>query len=213
MGARCSASHQPVNILHLNGKKPFFGIFLSNLAQRTHSPAFRYNFNMQLGKEAPNFTLNALDGSEHSLADYHGKLTIINFWSAECPHAARVDVGLLPLLEDWGGEVILLQIASNGNEPLSMLREVAQERNAPGIILHDPKSEVADLYEATNTPHVFIVDADGLLQYHGAYDDVSFRQRSATRNYVRDAVESLLNGSKPQVTSVAPFGCTILRIG
>lgn len=167
---------------------------------------------MELGKEAPNFTLNALDGKKHSLADYRGTLTIINFWSAECPHAARVDVGLAPLLEAWGGEVQLLQIASNGNEPLSMLREVAEERNSPGIILHDPNSAVADLYEATNTPHIFIVDADDKLQYHGAYDDVTFRQRTPTRNYVRDVVESLLNGSKPEVTSVAPFGCTIVRM-
>lgn len=167
---------------------------------------------MELGKEAPNFTLNAFDGKKHSLADYRGKLTIINFWSAECPHAARVDVGLAPLLEAWGGDVQLLQIASNGNEPLSMLREVSAERNSPGIILHDPKSEVADLYAATNTPHIFIVDADGKLQYHGAYDDVTFRQRTPTRNYVRDVVESLLNGSKPDVTSVPPFGCTIVRM-
>ena len=167
---------------------------------------------MELGKEAPNFTLNAFDGKKHSLADYRGKLTIINFWSAECPHAARVDVGLAPLLEAWGGDVQLLQIASNGNEPLSILREVSAERNSPGIILHDPKSEVADLYAATNTPHIFIVDADGKLQYHGAYDDVTFRQRTPTRNYVRDVVESLLNGSKPDVTSVPPFGCTIVRM-
>ena len=167
---------------------------------------------MELGRPTPNFSLNALDGTLHSLADYHGMITIINFWSAECPHAARVDLGLAPLLEDWGGKVQLLQIASNGNEPLSMLREVAAERNTPGIILHDPKSAVADLYQATNTPHIFIVDGNGLLQYHGAYDDVAFRQRTPTRNYVRDAVESLLNGSKPEVTSVSPFGCTIVRM-
>ena len=167
---------------------------------------------MELGKTAPNFTLNALDGSKHSLADYRGKLTVINFWSAECPHAARVDLGLAPLLEQWGGEVQLLQIASNGNEPLSMLRDVAHERNSPGIILHDPKSEVADLYAATNTPHIFIVDVAGKLQYHGAYDDVSFRLRTPTQNYVQDVAHALLNGSKPEVTSVPAFGCTIVRM-
>ena len=167
---------------------------------------------MELETQTPNFNLKDLDGTPHSLADFRGKLTIINFWSAECPHAARVDLGLASLLEEWGGEVMLLQIASNGNEPLEMLRESAQERHSPGIILHDPKSEVADLYEATNTPHIYIVDGEGLLQYHGAYDDVAFRQRTATRNYVQDVVDALLNGNKPEVTSVAPFGCTIVRM-
>lgn len=167
---------------------------------------------MNIGKKAPNFRLNDLDGKPHSLADYRGKLTIINFWSAECPHTARVDLGLLPLLEEWGSEVILLQIASNGNEPLSMLREISAERHSPGIILHDPQSAVANLYAATNTPHIFIVDAAGLLQYHGAYDDVAFRQRTPTQNYVRDVVDALLNGNKPEITSVPPFGCTIVRM-
>ena len=167
---------------------------------------------MEIGKPAPNFTLNGLDGNAYSLVDYRGQIVIVNFWSAECPHAARVDLGLVPLLEDWGGKVQLLQIASNGNEPLEMLRDVAKERSSPGIILHDPNSAVADLYEATNTPHIFILDADGLQQYHGAYDDVAFHQRTTTRNYVEDVVESLLNGNKPEVTSVPPFGCTIVRM-
>ena len=167
---------------------------------------------MVLGEIAPNFSLNDLDGRQHSLTDYRAWIVIINFWSAECPHAARVDEGLLPLLERWGDKVQLLQIASNGNEPLDMLRKVAEERNSPGIILHDPNSSVADLYKATNTPHIFIVDAEGLLQYHGAYDDVAFRQRVATRNYVEEAVDALLDGGKPEVTSVPPFGCTIVRM-
>ena len=166
---------------------------------------------MELNQPAPNFTLNDMDGVSHTLSDSLGRIVIINFWSAECPHAARVDLGLLPLLENWGNKVHLLQIASNGNEPLKMLKEVADEHGV-NPVLHDSDHQVADLYKATNTPHIFILDEKGLLQYHGAYDDVAFRQRVATRNYVQEAVESLLNRSKPQVTSVPPFGCTIVRM-
>jgi len=171
--------------------------------------AFEYNFFMKLETPAPNFTLNDLDRHTHSLADDRGRIVIVNFWSAECPHTARVDVDLLPLLEGWGGKVQLLQIASNSTESLDMLRKVAEERRV-GVILHDANQVVANAYGATNTPHIFIVDAEGLIQYHGAYDDVTFRQRSPTRNYVEDAVESLLNGSKPVVTSAPSFGCTIV---
>ncbi len=166
---------------------------------------------MELKQPAPNFTLDDLDGASHTLANHRGKIVIINFWSAECPHAARVDLGLLPLIEGWGDKVHLLQIASNGNEPLEMLKEVANERGV-NPILHDADHKVADLYEAMNTPHIYILDEEGLLQYHGAYDDVAFRQRVATRNYVQEAVESLLKGSQPNIQSVPPFGCTIVRM-
>ena len=173
--------------------------------------SFGYNFFMELAQLAPNFTLNDLDGNAHSLADYRGRIVIINFWSAECPHAARVDLGLLPLLKDWGNKVHLLQIASNGNEPLDMLKEVADERGV-NPILHDADHAVADAYGATNTPHIYILNEEGLLQYQGAYDDVAFRQRVATRNYVQEAVEALLKGKQGQDTSVPPFGCTIMRM-
>ena len=166
---------------------------------------------MKFNQLAPNFSLKDLDGLEHHLADYRGAIVIINFWSAECPHAARVDLGLLPLIEQWGGKVHLLQIASNGNESVEMLREVAEARGVVPI-LHDADHKVADLYEARNTPHIYILDAKGILCYEGAYDDVKFRQRVATQNYAREAVESLLKGSKPQVTNVPPFGCTIVRM-
>ena len=166
---------------------------------------------MQLNQPAPNFTLNDLDGVSHTLSDSFGWIVIINFWSAECPHAARVDLGLLPLLEQWDGKVHLLQIASNGNEPLEILKEVADEHGV-NPVLHDPNHQVADLYKATNTPHIFILNEKGLLQYHGAYDDVAFRQRVATRNYAQETVESLLNRSKPDVTHIPPFGCTIVRM-
>jgi peroxiredoxin len=166
---------------------------------------------MKLNQPAPNFRLKDLNGREHALADYLGRVVIVNFWSAECPHAARVDKDLLPLLERWDGKVQLLQIASNSNEPLEMLREVADERDVAPI-LHDPDHAVADSYNATNTPHIFLVDAEGLLQYHGAYDDVAFRKPVATRNYTKEGVEALLNGSKPEVASVPTFGCTIVRL-
>ncbi|MBT3320831.1 MAG: redoxin domain-containing protein [Anaerolineae bacterium] len=166
---------------------------------------------MKLNQPAPDFNLKDLEGYEHSLADYRGDIVIINFWSAECPHAARVDLGLLLLIKEWGGKVHLLQIASNGNESLEMLKAVADERGT-NPVLYDDDHKVADLYEATNTPHIYILDAEGMLQYHGAYDDMAFRQRIATRNYVEEAVKNLLKGSKPQVTHVLPFGCTIARV-
>jgi len=173
--------------------------------------SFGYNFLMEIDQLAPDFSLFDLDGNPHSLSDYRGGIVIINFWSAECPHATRVDLGLLPLIEGWGENVHLLQIASNGYEPIEMLKEVADERGVHPI-LHDPDHKVADIYEATNTPHIFILDGEGLLRYQGAYDDVAFRLRTPTRNYVQEAVEALLMGSRPEVADVPPFGCTVVRL-
>ncbi len=168
-----------------------------------------YNFDM-LNQPVPDFTLPDLEGSAHRLGDYRGRIVILNFWSAECPHAERTDRVLKPWLAAWGEEVALLPIAANANEPPEMLAEAARRRGLP-IVLHDADRAVADMFGAQTTPHVFVVDAEGILRYRGAFDDVTFRQRTVKRHYLKEAVESLLNGSNPEVAEVPPFGCTIVR--
>ena len=70
---------------------------------------------------------------------------------------------------------------------------------------------VADLYSAVTTPHVFLVDQDGILRYRGAVDDVTFRQRKAARFFLEEAVESLLEGRLPALTETRAYGCAIVR--
>ncbi len=166
---------------------------------------------LELNKPVPDFTLPDLEGRIHMLSDYRGKIVIIDFWSAECPHSERTDKKLVPFLKSWGGGVELLLIASNGNEPPETLAGVARQRGLR-VVLSDSDHAVADRFEAVTTPHVFIVDETGILRYRGAFDDLSFRQREPTRNYLKEAVEALLAKHLPEVTEAQPFGCTIVRI-
>jgi len=165
---------------------------------------------MQLNQLAPNFELPDLEGSFHKLCEARGKIVIINFWSAECPHSARADRLILDLLEKWNGEVELLSVAANQNESVQMLAETAKARSMPGILI-DAQHVVADQYDAMTTPHVFVLDREGVLRYRGAVDDVTFRRRAATQFFLRDAVESLLQGKLPELNETPAYGCTIVR--
>lgn len=163
-----------------------------------------------IGQPAPDFTLPDLDGRPHALAQYRGRLTLINFWSAECPYAERVDRPLLPWLASLGGQAALLPLAANANEPPELLRTTAAQRGIP-LVLRDESHRVADAYGAVTTPHFFVLDGDGIVRYQGAYDDVTFRQRTPTRFYLQEAVAALLAGRLPEVAQTQPFGCAIVR--
>ena len=113
-------------------------------------------------------------------------------------------------LVQWGEEVQLLSIAANRNESISMVEEVSRARRLPRVLL-DEDHVVADRYQAVTTPHVFVVDREGLLRYRGAVDDVTFRQRKATRFYLEEAVEALLENRLPDVQETPAYGCTIVR--
>lgn len=146
----------------------------------------------------------------HHLADYRGRVVVINFWSALCPWSGRTDTPLLEWMEDWGEDVTLLPVASNADETLELIRQVSGERGFP-LVLRDAWQRAADRYAAQTTPHVFVVDAKGILRYQGAFDDVTFRQRTPTRHYLREVVDALLAGREPQVKTVPPYGCAIVR--
>ena len=165
---------------------------------------------MQLNGPAPDFGLIDLQGGLHNLSDYLGKLVIINFWSAECPHSERVDRYLYTLLENWEGKVVMLPVASNQNESIQIVAEAARARRVPQILI-DSNHIVADLYGALTTPHVFVVDREGILQYRGAVDDITFRRREANQFFLRDAVEALLNRQFPPRSETPAYGCTIVR--
>ena len=165
---------------------------------------------LDLNQPAPEFTLPDLDGRIHMLSDYRGRIVIVNFWSAECPHSERFDTDIKTCLTQWDDEVALLSIASNANEPDGMLATAARQRKIP-VVLKDADRSVADRYEAQTTPHAFVIDRQGFLRYRGAVDDVAFRQRVATRFYLQEAVEALLANRLPEITETQPFGCTIVR--
>ena len=104
----------------------------------------------------------------------------------------------------------MLPVASNRNESSQLLQQAAQARGLSRVLV-DAGHGVADLYGALTTPHVFVIDREGFLCYRGAVDDMTFRQRQATRFYLRDAVEALLQGRQPEVSEIPAYGCTIVR--
>lgn len=165
---------------------------------------------MKLGQPTPDFELSDLNGSLHRLSDYRGRIVILNFWSAECPHSERTDRFMPELLAQWREEVIVLPIASNRNESIQMVEEASKTRRIPMVLL-DMNQVVADLYEAISTPHIFVIDPEGILRYRGAVNDVKFRQPQATRFYLEEAVKALLENRDPDLEETPAYGCAIVR--
>jgi peroxiredoxin len=165
---------------------------------------------MQINEPVPDFELPDLQGNLHKLSDYRDRIVIVNFWSCECPHSERADALLVERLKQWGDKLIMLSIASNQNESAQSVEEAARNRGIPTVLM-DAGHKVADLFEAVTTPHVYVVDGEGVLRYRGAVDDVTFRKRTATRFFLDEVVGSLFNGQLPALTESPSYGCTIVR--
>jgi peroxiredoxin len=164
---------------------------------------------MKNGSDAPEIIMTDLEGRQHTLAEYKGKVVALVFWSAECPWSSRADESLQPMLDSWGEDVVVLTVASNANETEEEIREAAAERGISPLIL-DQQQELAQTLGAKITPEAFVFDREGVLRYMGAFDDANFRQPEPTCNYLWEAVESVLIGERPVPSVTNAYGCTIV---
>ena len=160
------------------------------------------------GAAAPAFELPDIDGRVHRLQDQHGRITALNFWSAECPWSAHADPHVIAAADQARAD--LWTIACCDGEPVDAIRRVAERRGLKTVLL-DPAQQVADLYQALATPHTFVVDAHGILVYRGAPDDTGFGFRAATRSYLAEALAAVRAGRLPDPAETPTRGCAIVR--
>jgi thiol-disulfide isomerase/thioredoxin len=106
--------------------------------------------------------------------------------------------------------VVFLGINSNVNEPLKLIKEHAHKARFVFSILKDNSNVVADAYGATVTPEMYIVDAAGVLRYHGRVDNASDEKR-VERHDLRVALDEMLTGKPISKPDLKAFGCVIKR--
>jgi peroxiredoxin len=163
-----------------------------------------------INSPAPDFLLGGIDGHKYRLEKYRGSIVILCFWSAKCPTSDRVDQALRQWPEALSSEAEIFRIASNADESEKEILEEARKRFDDSVLL-DPGHQVADLYQAKITPEFFLIDREGILRYHGGFDDATFRHRLAQHQYLEGALRSVLAGQTPNPAETSVSGCTIVR--
>lgn len=175
----------------------------------------------EVGKLAPDFTLVDLDGTIHTLSDYteEGKVVVIEWFNPGCPfvkkhykNANRQTMNELAS-EYKGDGVVWLAINSGAPGKQGHGFEMnSQAQSGWGMdrpILLDETGKVGRLYNAQNTPEMFVVDGDGIIRYHGAIDNDRSAASIGNVNYVKNAVDSVLAGGTVEVPTTRPYGCSV----
>lgn len=175
----------------------------------------------EVGEPAPNFTLQAADGDEHSLADFEGQYVVLEWLNFGCPFVGKhYGSGNMQRLQDTYTDegVVWLSIVSSapGKQgyypPGEMVEQKKKHDGNMTAILMDPDGEVGKTYGATVTPHMYVVSPKGELLYRGGIDDKPTTDEAdieGATNYVRMALDAAMNGEEVRPKRAEPYGCTI----
>jgi thiol-disulfide isomerase/thioredoxin len=159
-------------------------------------------------------TLKDIFGKEHRLADYRGKIVFIHFWSIVCPYEKLAEPKAIELQKAYADKGVV-QIAINANqkelaaggEQYTNLREHVEKAGVTFLVTVDPGNKITDLFGGKSTPHCFIVDRNGVLQYSGALDDDPKGAKGAgATSYVKNALDALLAGQPVAQATTSPYG-------
>src|SRR3569832_58262 len=171
---------------------------------------------MKLGERAPEFDLLGTDGKNHSLASLKGaKATIIVFSCSHCPYVIMNEDRLIAAARDYAARGVGMaainanDAATRPEDSFAEMKKRAAEKEFPFAYLSDESQGVARAYGATNTPHLFVFDADLRLAYTGSIDDDNkFSARKRAENlYLRDALGGLVAGRPVRVAGARAVGC------
>jgi peroxiredoxin len=114
----------------------------------------------EIGKPAPDFTISD-DTSTIRLANYRGKVVLLNFWGSWCAPCILETPSLLDFHHQHPEYPIL---AVSIDEDEAAYRRFLVQRHFDLITVRDPDQTVAGKYGTTGWPETFVIDRQGNIR-------------------------------------------------
>jgi hypothetical protein len=175
-----------------------------------------------VGEAAPAFTLTDIKGTSHTLSDFKGKTVVLEWVNPECPFVVKhyEKSGNIPALQKAAASdgVVWLSINSaaagkQGDYDAAKVAAWSEKTGAaPSAYLRDTDGKVGKTYGAKTTPHIFVINAEGILVYNGAIDGI----RSAdpddvakAETFTVNALAAVKAGKPVEKATTQPYGCSV----
>jgi thiol-disulfide isomerase/thioredoxin len=137
------------------------------------------------GGATPPLALEDLAGKKHDLADYRGKVVLVNFWATWCEPCRAEMPSMNRLRTSLKGQPFEV-LAVNLAEPLSRVEKYLDTLPLGFPILRDRDSAASKTWKAKMLPASYLIGRDGRIRYV-AYGEVDW-----TSEPVRKRVSELL---------------------
>ena len=204
----------------LNRRSFSSSLVLPLVTAGTASPLFAQNAVATVGQAAPEFSALDTAGKSHKLSDFKGKLVVLEWTNPGCPFVRKHYSGNMQSLQkEFTGKGVVW-LAVNSTEaysgdylaPAKLAGWMGEKQAKPSATLMDESGKIGQLYGAKTTPHMYIVNPQGLLVYAGAIDSIASARvddiKTAT-NYVRQGLSEALGDKTISVASSRAYGCSV----
>jgi peroxiredoxin len=174
-----------------------------------------------VGQPAPSFSVADASGKPVSLADFKGKTVVLEWVNPGCPYVRKhYDSANMQATQRGatGQGVVWLAVNSTAadhydyKKPADMAAWMQVQKGSPSAVLMDSDGKIGKAYGARTTPHLYVVDAKGVLAYAGGIDDKPSSNPAdvkTAKNYVSAALADLQAGKPVAQAVTRPYGCSV----
>ena len=171
---------------------------------------------LQLGDSAPDFNLLGVDGQDHTLSEFADKdVLVVGFICNHCPYVKAYIDRLVEIQRDYSDKQIQI-VGINSNDEINYpeddfenMKSFAQEKGINFPYLRDESQETAHEYGALCTPHLYMFNKERKLVWMGRVDENWEYPDQVKNHYLRDAIDSVLEGKEIENPGPGPIGCSI----
>jgi peroxiredoxin len=181
---------------------------------------------LEIGADAPDFSLKGVDGKSYSLASFKkAEVLVVVFTCNHCPTAQAYEDRLIKLTSDYAKKNVAV-VAIMPNDPTCLrldeldfsdigdsyeeMKIRAKEKNFNFPYLYDGDKEiVSKAYGPVATPHVFVFNKERKLCYQGRVDDMESPFKTPKNYDARNAIDAVLNNQEVFVKTTKVFGCSV----
>lgn len=169
----------------------------------------------RINAAAPPFELTDTKGQRRVLKDYKGRIVVLEWTDPNCPYveglynrSKRMQKAYRSV-KKMDKDVVWLAIDSTPGVNVAQLDHWIRRHGIEYPVMIDGDASVARAYDVRHTPHMFVIDKEGILRYHGAIDDNALGAKPANevRNYVVQAVKELTEAGAVSTSHVKAYGC------
>ena len=174
-----------------------------------------------VGQAAPAITATDTNGKTVSLADYKGKVVVLEWVNPGCPFVQKhYNSGNMPATQKeaaakgavWLAVNSTSKDASDYQKPADLAGWMTSKQATPTATLMDEDGKIGRAYGARTTPHMYVIDPQGKLVYAGGIDSIPSSNPDDIKkavNYVRTGLGEALAGKPISAATTRPYGCSI----
>ncbi|MFP4173419.1 MAG: redoxin domain-containing protein [Candidatus Hydrogenedentota bacterium] len=135
--------------------------------------------------QAPDFSLELLDGSTMTLSDHEGGVVVLDFWATWCPPCVRAMPILQTVMNDYADQGVAVY-AVNLRETTEQVEQFLTNHGLDLPVAMDRDGAVAGEYLIRAVPTTVIVDREGVVA------EVHVGAGPAYEDELREALDNLL---------------------